>query len=158
MENYYYFLKKSGLSANRWTTELCSSKLPTTNCVLRAKRPSAATTPPDTRARRISRPKWGEFIIASKPKSESEKTTKTFSKVLTNIMQEISSVFIILFSFLASGDADGKITIWDWRTHKIVSTWKAHDNVCISTLWRKNWWKYDKTSLVDLGRKNKTKL
>uniref|UniRef100_A0A915EDI7 Pre-mRNA-processing factor 17 n=1 Tax=Ditylenchus dipsaci TaxID=166011 RepID=A0A915EDI7_9BILA len=38
-------------------------------------------------------------------------------------------------SFLTSGDADGKVYIWDWRTHKIVSTWKAHDNVCISTLW-----------------------
>ncbi|KAF8366640.1 prp-17, partial [Pristionchus pacificus] len=38
-------------------------------------------------------------------------------------------------SFLTSGDADGKVFIWDWRTHKIVARWKAHEQTCISVLW-----------------------
>ncbi|KAM3722366.1 Pre-mRNA-processing factor [Dirofilaria immitis] len=38
-------------------------------------------------------------------------------------------------SFLTSGDADGKVFIWDWRNHKIVARWKAHDDCVISTLW-----------------------
>ncbi|KHN81906.1 Pre-mRNA-processing factor 17 [Toxocara canis] len=38
-------------------------------------------------------------------------------------------------SFLTSGDADGKVFIWDWRNHKIVARWKAHDECVISTLW-----------------------
>lgn len=42
---------------------------------------------------------------------------------------------ITFFSYLISGDADGKLFIWDWRTHKIVARWKAHDNTCISARW-----------------------
>lgn len=38
-------------------------------------------------------------------------------------------------SFLTSGDADGKVFIWDWRNHKIVARWKAHDDCVIATLW-----------------------
>ncbi|VDK48856.1 unnamed protein product [Anisakis simplex] len=38
-------------------------------------------------------------------------------------------------SFLTSGDADGKVFIWDWRNHKIVARWKAHNECVISTLW-----------------------
>lgn len=38
-------------------------------------------------------------------------------------------------SYLVSGDADGKCYIWDWKTTKLFKKWKAHDNVCISTLW-----------------------
>ncbi|CAD5206770.1 unnamed protein product [Bursaphelenchus okinawaensis] len=38
-------------------------------------------------------------------------------------------------SYLASGDSQGKVFIWDWRTHKIVARWAAHENVCISVLW-----------------------
>jgi pre-mRNA-processing factor 17 len=38
-------------------------------------------------------------------------------------------------SFICSGDAQGRVFIWDWKTHKIVTRWKAHDNVCITTLW-----------------------
>ena len=34
-------------------------------------------------------------------------------------------------SFLASGDGDGKCYIWDWKTTKLLSKWKAHDDVCI---------------------------
>jgi len=38
-------------------------------------------------------------------------------------------------SYLASGDGDGKVYIWDWKTTKLVSKWKAHDDVCIQVLW-----------------------
>ena len=30
-------------------------------------------------------------------------------------------------SYLISGDGDGKCCIWDWKTTKMVSKWKAHD-------------------------------
>jgi len=38
-------------------------------------------------------------------------------------------------SYLASGDGDGKAYIWDWKTTKLLSKWKAHDDVCIQVLW-----------------------
>jgi len=38
-------------------------------------------------------------------------------------------------SYLISGDGDGKCCIWDWKTTKMVSKWKAHDKVCVSALW-----------------------
>ncbi|KAF7634599.1 hypothetical protein Mgra_00006048 [Meloidogyne graminicola] len=65
-----------------------------------------------------------------------------------------SSDFSPDMSFLASGDADGKITMWDWRTHKIVSTWKAHDNVCISVLWHP----HEKSRMISCGWDNTIKM
>eukprot|EP00088_Acartia_fossae_P063457 TRINITY_DN7736_c0_g1_i1.p1 TRINITY_DN7736_c0_g1~~TRINITY_DN7736_c0_g1_i1.p1 ORF type:complete len:581 (+),score=150.64 TRINITY_DN7736_c0_g1_i1:54-1796(+) len=38
-------------------------------------------------------------------------------------------------SYLCSGDGDGKIFIWDWKTSKLLCKWKAHDDVCIQVLW-----------------------
>ncbi|XP_044742207.1 pre-mRNA-processing factor 17 isoform X2 [Chrysoperla carnea] len=38
-------------------------------------------------------------------------------------------------SYLISGDADGKCYVWDWKTTKLYKKWKAHDHVCINTLW-----------------------
>ncbi|XP_038656936.1 pre-mRNA-processing factor 17 [Scyliorhinus canicula] len=38
-------------------------------------------------------------------------------------------------SYVASGDADGKLNIWDWKTTKLYSRIKAHDKVCISAIW-----------------------
>ncbi|XP_063243175.1 pre-mRNA-processing factor 17 [Bacillus rossius redtenbacheri] len=38
-------------------------------------------------------------------------------------------------SYLISGDADGKCYVWDWKTTKLFKKWKAHDSVCIATLW-----------------------
>lgn len=65
-----------------------------------------------------------------------------------------SALSFYICSFLASGDADGKITIWDWRTHKIVSTWKAHENVCISTLWHP----HEKSRMISCGWDNVIKM
>ncbi|EYC18132.1 hypothetical protein Y032_0028g1694 [Ancylostoma ceylanicum] len=50
-------------------------------------------------------------------------------------------------SFLISGDADGKLFIWDWRTHKIVARWKAHDNTCISARWHP----HEKSKILTAG-------
>ncbi|EEB15586.1 pre-mRNA-splicing factor PRP17, putative [Pediculus humanus corporis] len=38
-------------------------------------------------------------------------------------------------SYLTSGDADGKCYVWDWKTTKLFKKWKAHNGVCISSLW-----------------------
>ncbi|XP_053316020.1 pre-mRNA-processing factor 17 [Spea bombifrons] len=38
-------------------------------------------------------------------------------------------------SYVVSGDADGKLNIWDWKTTKLYSRLKAHDKVCISAVW-----------------------
>jgi len=38
-------------------------------------------------------------------------------------------------TYLTSGDGDGRIFIWDWKTTKLLSKWKAHDDVCIQVLW-----------------------
>ena len=44
--------------------------------------------------------------------------------------------FHLIFSrYLISGDADGKLYIWDWRTTKLYSKFKAHDDVCIAAMW-----------------------
>ncbi|XP_075718388.1 pre-mRNA-processing factor 17 [Rhinoderma darwinii] len=38
-------------------------------------------------------------------------------------------------SYVVSGDADGKLNIWDWKTTKLYSRLKAHDKVCIGAVW-----------------------
>lgn len=40
-----------------------------------------------------------------------------------------------IFSFVISGDADGKLTAWEWKNTRIRTRFKAHDSVCISCLW-----------------------
>ncbi|KAH0622213.1 hypothetical protein JD844_024323 [Phrynosoma platyrhinos] len=38
-------------------------------------------------------------------------------------------------SYVISGDADGKLNVWDWKTTKLYSRLKAHDKVCIGAVW-----------------------
>ena len=38
-------------------------------------------------------------------------------------------------SYITSGDAMGRVFIWDWKAHRIVGKWKAHDNCCNNVLW-----------------------
>ncbi|PAV85509.1 hypothetical protein WR25_09875 [Diploscapter pachys] len=57
-------------------------------------------------------------------------------------------------SYLMSGDADGKVVIWDWRTHKIVAKWKAHDNTCISARWHP----HEKSKIITAGWDNVIKM
>ncbi|XP_077967171.1 pre-mRNA-processing factor 17-like [Styela clava] len=38
-------------------------------------------------------------------------------------------------SYVVSGDGDGKVFIWDWKTTKLFSKFRAHDKVCIGCLW-----------------------
>uniref|UniRef100_A0A8C2PUW7 Pre-mRNA-processing factor 17 n=1 Tax=Cyprinus carpio TaxID=7962 RepID=A0A8C2PUW7_CYPCA len=45
------------------------------------------------------------------------------------------SVCCCCCSYVVSGDADGKLNIWDWKTTKLYHRIKAHDKVCISALW-----------------------
>jgi len=37
--------------------------------------------------------------------------------------------------FLISGDGQGKLHFWDWRTTKIYRSFQAHDGVCMATCW-----------------------
>lgn len=39
------------------------------------------------------------------------------------------------FSYVISGDADGKVFVWDWKTTRVLARWKAHQSVCSSVLW-----------------------
>lgn len=38
-------------------------------------------------------------------------------------------------SYLCSGDADGKMFIWDWKTGRLYSKFQAHDQVVIDAKW-----------------------
>ena len=37
--------------------------------------------------------------------------------------------------FLVSGDSDGKVWFWDWKTAKNYRVLDAHDKVCIDVKW-----------------------
>lgn len=57
-------------------------------------------------------------------------------------------------NYLTSGDSDGKVFIWDWKTCKLLSTFQAHENVCISTLWHP----HETSKLLTGGWDNNIKL
>ena len=38
-------------------------------------------------------------------------------------------------SYIASGDGDGKVFVWDWKTTKLYSKFRAHESVCIGCTW-----------------------
>lgn len=37
--------------------------------------------------------------------------------------------------YVISGDGEGKLFVWDWKTTKILRSLKAHDGVCIGAEW-----------------------
>ncbi|EGG24924.1 WD40 repeat-containing protein [Cavenderia fasciculata] len=37
--------------------------------------------------------------------------------------------------YVISGDATGKAYFWDWKTSKVIKSFKAHDDVCIGIEW-----------------------
>ncbi|KAE9554395.1 hypothetical protein FO519_002387 [Halicephalobus sp. NKZ332] len=57
-------------------------------------------------------------------------------------------------SFICSGDAQGRVFVWDWNTHKVVTRWKAHENVCISTLWHP----HEKSRMITAGWDGEIKM
>lgn len=38
-------------------------------------------------------------------------------------------------SFVTSGDSDGRLWVWDWKTGRVFRKIKCHDQVCIQALW-----------------------
>ncbi len=38
-------------------------------------------------------------------------------------------------AYVLSGDSDGHVFIWDWKTTKLYSKFKAHDSVCVGVEW-----------------------
>ena len=67
-------------------------------------------------------------------------------------------LFLILpflhYSYLISGDADGKLFIWDWKTNKLLTSFQAHKNVCISALWHP----HETSKVITAGWDNTIKL
>ncbi|CAF3620454.1 unnamed protein product [Rotaria sordida] len=57
-------------------------------------------------------------------------------------------------SYLISGDADGRLIIWDWKTTRIFERIKAHDDVCIDAKW--HW--HEKSRVLTAGWDNVVKL
>ena len=37
--------------------------------------------------------------------------------------------------YVISGDGDGRLSVWDWKSAKVYRKLKAHDGVCIGAIW-----------------------
>ncbi|CAK8672299.1 pre-mRNA-processing factor 17-like [Clavelina lepadiformis] len=57
-------------------------------------------------------------------------------------------------SYIASGDGDGKVFIWDWKTTKLYSKFQAHDSVCIGCTWHP----HETSKLITCGWDGQIKL
>lgn len=58
-----------------------------------------------------------------------------FFQLFIFFSQVLTLKLFLSTSYVVSGDADGKLNIWDWKTTKLYHRIKAHDKVCISALW-----------------------
>lgn len=67
------------------------------------------------------------------PEMRYSKITLFLSLFLLSILRNI--MMVSLFSYVVSGDADGKVFVWDWKTTRVLARWKAHQAVCSSVLW-----------------------
>lgn len=57
-------------------------------------------------------------------------------------------------SIVTSGDADGKIFFWSWSTTKVISSFKAHNGVCICVLWHP----HERQKVISAGWDNLIKI
>uniref|UniRef100_G1KKL1 Cell division cycle 40 n=1 Tax=Anolis carolinensis TaxID=28377 RepID=G1KKL1_ANOCA len=65
-------------------------------------------------------------------------SSMTASENLFIVGRNVSNCLVIMWEneyYVISGDADGKLNIWDWKTTKLYSRLKAHDKVCIGAVW-----------------------
>ena len=51
------------------------------------------------------------------------------------IFEKCITILFSNFSYLVSGDGDGKVCIWDWKTTRMMAKWKAHDKACVAAIW-----------------------
>nr|XP_002129631.1 pre-mRNA-processing factor 17 [Ciona intestinalis] len=57
-------------------------------------------------------------------------------------------------SYVASGDGDGKVFIWDWKTTRMYSKFQAHESVCIGCVWHP----HETSKLITCGWDSQIKL
>lgn len=74
-------------------------------------------------------------MIEVLPQSTSIYVTYISSFPVKVLFLLFAKTLIFCSSYLVSGDADGKCYVWDWKTTKLYKKWKAHDGVCITSLW-----------------------
>jgi pre-mRNA-processing factor 17 len=57
-------------------------------------------------------------------------------------------------SYMISGDSAGKVFVWNFKTNGMVARWKAHDQVCIGSLWHP----HEPSKVVTCGWDNVIKM
>lgn len=95
------------------------------------------THPPTAAAATHSRADALPFSVHDNGQLEYLNTTGGGGGKTLKSAPSLTVVFSLLSlpSYVVSGDADGKLNIWDWKTTKLYHRIKAHDKVCISALW-----------------------
>ena len=57
-------------------------------------------------------------------------------------------------SYVISGDADGRVIFWDWKTKRIFERIKAHNKVCMDVKWHP----HETSKILTCGYDNLIKL
>ncbi len=57
-------------------------------------------------------------------------------------------------SYIISGDADGRLMIWDWKTTRLFDKIKAHTKVCMDVKWHP----HETSKILTCGWDNLIKL